>query len=242
MMLAWLSASLTIVAPSGARIGITPVLAVKPGLEGQDRLGVLERRQARLELLVEAHRAGDRPHRPGARAEALDRVERGLAQLRMRVQAEVVVARERDHLAAVDHAAALLLALDDPQAAVQALRLQLLDLRVKEGERVPRACAHRGIGMRSSIGLGSTWPQGRGRPCRRASRRRARSARSHSAQVEPIGEDRRDVERSGAQKGLRPLPRVVDPAAVDAVQAQPLHDHDAPRGRRSEAPRRSRAG
>ena len=30
MMLAWFSASLTIVAPSGARIGITPVLAVNP--------------------------------------------------------------------------------------------------------------------------------------------------------------------------------------------------------------------
>ena len=30
MMLAWLRASDTIVAPSGARIGMTPVLAVKP--------------------------------------------------------------------------------------------------------------------------------------------------------------------------------------------------------------------
>jgi hypothetical protein len=30
MMLAWLSASETITAPSGATIGITPVLAVKP--------------------------------------------------------------------------------------------------------------------------------------------------------------------------------------------------------------------
>ena len=30
MMLAWLSASLTMTAPSGARMGITPVLAVKP--------------------------------------------------------------------------------------------------------------------------------------------------------------------------------------------------------------------
>ena len=30
MMLAWLSASLTMTAPSGARMGMTPVFAVKP--------------------------------------------------------------------------------------------------------------------------------------------------------------------------------------------------------------------
>ena len=146
MMLAWLSASLTIVAPSGARIGMTPVLAVKPDWKVRTASVCLNVGQARLQLLVEAHRAGDRPHRPGARAEPLDRLERGLPQLRMGVEAEVVVAREGDDLAPVDHAAALLLALDDPQAPVQALRLQLLDLRVEEGERVPRAGARRCIG------------------------------------------------------------------------------------------------
>ena len=80
MMLAWLSASLTIVAPSGARIGITPVLAVKPDWNVSTASVCLNVGEARLELLVEAHRAGDRPHRPGARAEAFDRVERGLAR------------------------------------------------------------------------------------------------------------------------------------------------------------------
>ena len=78
MMLAWLSSSLTIVAPSGARIGITPVLAVKPDWKVSTASTCLNVGQARLELLVEAHRAGDRAHRAGARAEPLDRVERCL--------------------------------------------------------------------------------------------------------------------------------------------------------------------
>ena len=78
MMLAWLSASLTITAPSGARIGMTPVLAVKPDWKVRTASVCLNVGQARLELLVEGHRAGDRAHRPGAGAEALDRLDRRL--------------------------------------------------------------------------------------------------------------------------------------------------------------------
>ena len=45
--LAWLSASLTtITAPSGARIGMTPVLHVKPDWKVSDRLDLLEFGQA----------------------------------------------------------------------------------------------------------------------------------------------------------------------------------------------------
>ena len=139
MMLAWLRASLTMTAPSGARMGMTPGVGREARLEGEDRLGVLEGRQARLQLLVEAHGAGDGAHRARAGAEPLDRIERRRPQLRMGVEPEVVVRAQRDDLAPVDDAAALLLALDHAQPPIQALRLQLLDLGVEEGERVPCA-------------------------------------------------------------------------------------------------------
>ena len=232
MMLAWFSASLTIVAPSGARIGMTPVLAVNPDWKVRTASVCLNVGQPRLELLVEAHRAGDRPHRPRSRAEPLDGVERRLPQLRVGVEAEVVVARERDDLAAVDDAAALLLALDHAQAPVEALRLQLVDLGVQEGEGVARA--RRGIGHGLSIGPGdhgmsTTLPAWRDGDAART----PAPTRQRSRRWVMIGETSSDP---GPQQRLRPLPRVVDAAPVDAVQPQALHDHALGEVDRSAAP------
>ena len=73
MIEAWLSASETIRSLSPVIVGITPVFAVKPGLEGQDRLDALELGELGLERLVLGHRAGDRPDRAGADAVLADR-------------------------------------------------------------------------------------------------------------------------------------------------------------------------
>ena len=139
MMLAWFSASAddhrTLRREDRDDAGV----AGESGLEGEHRLDVLERGQPRLELLVERHRAGDRPHRAGARTVALDRLDRRRLEAGMGVEAQVVVARQGDHLAAVDDASALLLALHHPQAAIEALRPQVVERGVEEGERVARA-------------------------------------------------------------------------------------------------------
>ena len=139
MMLAWLRASLTIDRALRREDRDDAGVGREARLEGEDRLGVLEGRQARLELLVEAHGAGDRAHRPEPAPKRSTASSAAAPQLRMGVEPEVVVRAERDDLAPVDDASALLLALDDPQPPIQALRLQLLDLGVEERERVPRA-------------------------------------------------------------------------------------------------------
>ena len=71
-------------------------------LEDDDGLGLLERGEPALELHVDRHGAGDRADRAGADAEPPRRVERRLAQPRMRRQAEIVVRREVDDLAVVE--------------------------------------------------------------------------------------------------------------------------------------------
>ena len=67
-------------------------------LEDDDGFGLLELGEPAFELHVDGHRAGDRPNRSGADAESPRRLERALAQPRMRRQAEVVVRREVDDL------------------------------------------------------------------------------------------------------------------------------------------------
>ena len=74
-------------------VGITPVLAVKPGLEGQRGGRALKGRELGLECLVHRHGPGDRPDGPAADAEVANRSERGLAQSGMVGEAQVVVGR-----------------------------------------------------------------------------------------------------------------------------------------------------
>ena len=135
-------------------------VAGEAGLEGQHRLDVLEGRQARLQLLVEAHGPGDGSDRAGSGSISLDSLDRRLAQPGMRVEAQVVVRGERDHLATVDHASAALLALHDTQPPIQAFGLQLIDLALQEGERVARAGCGRARGRGDGIGHGmsTTFP------------------------------------------------------------------------------------
>ena len=73
MIEAWLSASETIRSCSPVIVGMTPVLAVKPDWKVSTASVSLKAASSRLELLVERHRAGDRPDRARADAEVADR-------------------------------------------------------------------------------------------------------------------------------------------------------------------------
>ena len=97
-------------------------------LEDDDRFGLLEGGQPPLELHVDVHGAGDGAHRARADAELRDRLERLLAQLRVRRQAEVVVRREVDDLAVVEGASVALFAFENAEMAVEPLLLERVEL------------------------------------------------------------------------------------------------------------------
>jgi hypothetical protein len=113
-------------------------------LEGQDRLGVLEVGQLGLELLVDRHRAGDRPNRPRACPEIAGGRDRGLLQARVGSQPQVVVGAEVDQLNAVDDDFGRLGGRKHAQRPVQVLALQLLDLIGQKPEGIVGAFGHLG--------------------------------------------------------------------------------------------------
>ncbi len=147
---------------------MVPVLAVNPDWKVKRRLDVLELGQAGLELLVEGHRAGDGANRARPGTQGLGREDRRLPQLRMGGQPQVVVRREGDDLLAVDPAAGRLLALHHPQAPVQALGPQLVEVGVEEGQGV---AAH---GTNAFHGRSTTLPAWRdprrSKPCSQSAR------------------------------------------------------------------------
>ena len=87
-------------------------------LEDDHGLDLLELGKPPLQLHVDLHRAGDRPHGAGADAESLERLERRVAQPRMCRQTQIVVRRQVDDRPVVERRVSLLLVLEDPQAAV----------------------------------------------------------------------------------------------------------------------------
>ena len=101
-----------------------PALAAEAALKHDDGFDVLERGEPPLELHVQLHRAGDGAHRARAGAVLAHGVERRLAQLRMRRQAEIVVRREIDDRLVIEGRVRALLALEDAQLAIEALLLQ----------------------------------------------------------------------------------------------------------------------
>ena len=105
-----------------------PALAVNPLWKTTTASVCLNVGEPALELHVDVHRAGDRAHRSRADAVAVDRLERALAQPRMRRQPEVVVRREVDDLPVVDRRLRLLLVVEDAEMAVEALRFERVEL------------------------------------------------------------------------------------------------------------------
>ena len=112
------------------------------GLVGQHGLGVLEGRQPPLQLLVELHRAGDRPDGAAADAQVTDGGQGRLDQMRMGGQAQVVVGGEADDRPTVHDRVRRLPSVEDPHRAVEGLGAQVVDLVVEVGEGIGSG-AHR---------------------------------------------------------------------------------------------------
>jgi hypothetical protein len=163
MMLAWFSSSLMMTSSfvGAGRCGVGGEAA----LEHDGRLGLLELGEPALELDVDAHRAGDRPHRSRAHTVALQRMHRPFAQPRMRRETQVVVRGEVDDRPAVEGRVGALLVLEHPRVAVDALYLQCVDFRRQVPQRIVRVVL-RGRSIKD---------EGRGR--RKSDRPAARQAR-----------------------------------------------------------------
>ena len=103
-------------------------------LEHHHGFDVLEFREPLFELHVHGHGSRDGANRAGADAVVLDGVERGLHQLRMRRETEIVVRREIDDRLVVEGRVGFRLAFEDAEPAIKALLLQ----RVEFGRRNAR--------------------------------------------------------------------------------------------------------
>ena len=115
---------------------MTPVLAVKPDWNVSVAAVPLKRGELGLELLVEAHRPGDRANRTRAGAVPLDRRQRGRAETRVVGQAEVVVRGQADQPPVVDRHDRPLGRAHDPERPVELARPEVVELLGEEGERV----------------------------------------------------------------------------------------------------------
>ena len=105
-------------------------------LEHDDLLDLLELGELLLQLHVDVHGAGDRPHRAGADAVVLDRLQRRGAQFRMSRQAQIVVRRKVHDRPVVDSCVCFLFILENAQIPVELLFLQRVEFLSEVGERV----------------------------------------------------------------------------------------------------------
>ena len=142
MMLAWFSSSRDddVLFREHRRHGAG--VGGEAALEDDHCLGVLELGEPALQFHVHRHRAGDRPHRAGPDAVALDGLDRPRAKTRMRGQPEVVVRREVHDRAAVERRVRALLVLEHPEVPVEALRLERLQFRRQVTEWVDSRRGH----------------------------------------------------------------------------------------------------
>ena len=113
-----------------------PGVAGEAGLEGEHGLHVLERGKRRFQLLVDAHRPGDGADGPRAGAEPPGGVGRRLDQPGVRVQPQVVVRGEADHLPPVDRHARPVRRAHHAQRPVEVGGSQLVELGRQVGEGV----------------------------------------------------------------------------------------------------------
>ena len=134
MMLAWFSSSEMMKSSLSRMAETVPALAANPGLEDDAGLDVLESRDALLQFHVNAHGAGDGAHRARADAVLARGLQRGLAQLGVGRQAEIVVGGQVDHLPAVEMADRRLLVVQYAQAEVGSFLLQAVEFFAKIGE------------------------------------------------------------------------------------------------------------
>ena len=116
----------------------------KSGLEDHAGFDVFEARDFFFQLHVDFHGAGDGAHRARADAILAGGFERGLAQLGMRGQAEVIVRGEVDDFLAVEGADRGLLVIEHAQAEVRALGFEVVELVGEIGKRIGAGggCCH----------------------------------------------------------------------------------------------------
>ena len=117
-------------------------------LKDDDGFDVLELGEPPLELHVHFHGSRDGAHRAGADAELLDRVERGLLQLRMRRQAEIVVRRQIDDRLVIVGGVRFGLAFEDAQLSIQSLLLQASSSVAEKRQRIFPHISSRSTGCR----------------------------------------------------------------------------------------------
>ena len=112
-----------------------------PAREGDGCLGALDRRDARLEAVVQRQRSGQQAHAVGAGTERVDRVLRRAVDRGMADQAQVRVAAEHEHVAMTrdPHARAAGHDLGDlDEMKIEALLLVVLDIPGAAGHRLDR--------------------------------------------------------------------------------------------------------
>ena len=114
------------------------------GLEDHAGLDVLEARDLLFQLHVDLHGAGDGAHRARSHAVFARGFERGLAQLGMRGQSEIIVRGEVDDFLAVEGADGRLLVVEHAQLEVRALGLEFVELVGEIGERIGAGCGGHG--------------------------------------------------------------------------------------------------
>ncbi len=108
---------------------------------------ILEARDFFFQLHVDFHGAGDGAHRARSDAVLAGGFERGLAQLGMRGQAEVIVRGQVDDFLAVEGADRGLFIVEDAQAEVRALGFEIVELVGEVGKRIGAGggCGHLGL-------------------------------------------------------------------------------------------------
>ena len=136
MMLAWFSSS-EMTTSSFVRMAETvPALAAKPLWKTTTASVFLNSASRRSSSMWIAIVPAIVRTEPEPTPNVARRLERALAQPRMRRQAEVVVRREVDDRAVVERGVRLLLVFEDAQVAVEALLLQGVELVAQVGQRI----------------------------------------------------------------------------------------------------------
>ena len=106
------------------------------GLEDHAGFDILEARDFFFQLHVDLHGAGNGAHRARSDAVLARGFERGLAQLGMRGQAEIIVRGQVDDFFAVEGADRGLLVVEHAQAEVRAFGLEIVELVGEVGKRI----------------------------------------------------------------------------------------------------------
>ena len=229
MIDAWLSSSERITVRSSVKRRDRRLVRVPARDVGERRLGADELGELALELEVRLERPADEAHRAGAGAVAAQPLDPGLDHLGLVGEAEVVVRREDEHLAAALHLH------DGPLRRASVLkRLYVPASRsaVELGARgVGRAPRRRHRRHRAGTSAHRRVPSARPGAAARVDDDLAGLARLEQRERllallerQLVGDQRPQVDDAALEQPARPVPGLEDPAAVQRQHAQVLED------------------